>query len=270
MWEVRNESMRKAFFFLILCAVAAACVPNKDLIYLQGKPVKANDVKRMNNEPYRLRVNDMILISIKASNPELVSLFTTEDPNNSTQGAIQQGLGFFIGYPVDIKGNIRLPYLDEINVLGYTTKEVRQKIEGLLSNYFNSSDDFFVDVKLDGIRYTIMGEVLQPGPKQVYNTQLNIFEAITNAGDIMITGNRKDVEVIRFKPSGEVERFSLDLTNINALNSQSFYIKPNDFINVKPLKQKSWGTGTTGLGSFTTVASVVSIIISTVLLIRGL
>lgn len=262
--------MKKGLIFLILIVATISCVPNKNLIYLQGQPVKANDIKRMNNEPYRLRVNDMILINIKASNPELVSLFSASDGNNQGGVAGAQAIGFFNGYNVNTKGNIRLPYLGEINVLGYTSKEVRLKIESLLENYFNSSDDFFVDVKLDGIRYTIMGEVGSPGAKQVYTTQLNIFEAITNAGDILITGNRKDVEVIRFKPSGEVERFNIDLTNISALNSNSFYIKPNDFINIKPLKQKSWGTGTTGLGSFTTVASVVSIIISTILVIRGI
>lgn len=261
--------MKKVLFFLLLILTVTSCIPNKDLIYLQGKPVKSSDIKRMNNEPYRLRVNDIILINIKASTPELVSLFNANDTEN--QRALNgPGAGFFNGYNIDTKGNIRLPYLGDINVLGYTAKEVRLKIENLMENYFNSSDDFFVNVKLDGIRYTIMGEVSIPGPKQVYNTQLNIFEAITNAGDVLITGNRKDVEVIRVNPSGEVQRFNVDLTKISALNSESFYIKPNDIINVKPLKQKSWGTGTTGLGSFTTVASVISIIISTILLTRGL
>lgn len=260
--------MKRTFFYLILFLVVVSCIPNKDLIYLQGKPIKVSDVKRINNEPYRLRINDMVLINIKSSNQDLVSLFNV---NEETNLAIAGGPGgtFFTGYPVDSKGNIRLPYLGEINVLGYTKREVRMKIESLLENYFNSSDDFFVDVKYDGIRYTIMGEVNSPGSKQVLNTQLTIFEAITNAGDIKITGNRKEVEVIRIDASGQVQRFNLDLTNIASINSESFYIKPNDIINVKPLKQKSWGTGTTGLGSFTTVASLVSLVISTILIARG-
>ena len=263
--------MRKFLLLLLLIATVTSCIPNKDLVYLQGKPVKSSEIKRINNEPYRLRVNDIILVNIKSSTPELVSLFSvTENNTNANAAGGGQGVGFFTGYNIDTKGNIRLPYLGEINVLGYTTKEVRQKLESLLQNYFNSSDDFFVDVKLDGIRYTIMGEVSSPGQKQVYTTQLSIFDAVTNAGDILITGNRKDVEVFRFKPSGEIEKFNLDLTDVSTLNSRSFYIQPNDFINIKPLKQKSWGTGTTGLGSFTTIASLISIVISTILISRGL
>ena len=170
----RNDLMKKVLFFLLLILTVTSCIPNKDLIYLQGKPVKSSDIKRMNNEPYRLRVNDIILINIKASNPELVSLFNAND-EQAIRANNGPGTGFFTGYNIDTKGNIRLPYIGDINVLGYTTKEVRLKIESLMENYFNSSDDFFVNVKLDGIRYTIMGEVSSPGPKQVYNTQLNIF-----------------------------------------------------------------------------------------------
>jgi hypothetical protein len=45
----------------------------------------------------------------------------------------------------------------------------------------------------------------------------------------------------------------LDLTDINVMNSL-FYLQPNDYIYIKPLKQKTWGTGKTGiesLGPFT-------------------
>ena len=34
---------------------------------------------------------------------------------------------YFNSYSIDRHGNIRLPYLGELNVLGYTEKEVREK-----------------------------------------------------------------------------------------------------------------------------------------------
>jgi polysaccharide export outer membrane protein len=68
------------------------------------------------------------------------------------------------------------------------------------------------------------------------------MEAIANAGDITITGNRKAVTIIRKSPTG-VQMHDLDLTDINVMNSPYFYLQPNDYIYIKPLKQKTWGTG---------------------------
>ena len=79
----------------------------------------------------------------------------------------------------------------------------------------------------------------------------------------------KKVEIIRFTSKG-TEKYLIDLTKIDALNSKSFYIKPNDYINVPSLRQKSWGTGTTGVPSLTTIVSVFSLVTSTILLIRNL
>lgn len=152
--------------------------------------------------------------------------------------------------------------------MGYTTKEVRLKIENELSKLFKSPEDIFVTVKLDGIRYTIFGEVNNPGPKIIYQNKVSIIDAISNAGDITLTGNRKNVEVLRFSPGGK-QKYTIDLTKIEALDSEVFYIKPNDYINVIPLKQKSWGTGTTGLQSLTTIISIFTLVTSTILIVRG-
>ena len=266
--------MKKTLIFTFLITLLASCVPNKDLIYLQGKPVSNQEIQKINNTPYRLRVNDIINIDIKSVNPDLVKLFnknTTSGSggaNNSSQG-LSIGSSYFSGYSVDRNGNIRMPYLGEINVLGYTEVEVREKIEKKLLEIFKNKKDIFVTVKLAGIKYTIMGEVGSPGPKVIFQNQVSIIEAITFSGDITIVGNRKKVEVIRFLPN-ETKKFQIDLTNIDAINSNIFYIKPNDYINIPPLKQKAWGSGTTGLQSLTTIISVFSLVTTTILLIKNL
>ncbi len=263
--------MRKILLLLICIGFLSSCVPNKDLIYLQGKPVSKSDIHKVNNTPYKLQVDDIISIEIKAVDENLVKLFQKSTNGAAAAGSqnATQGGGYFSGYSVDRHGNIRLPKLGEINVLGYTTKEVRQKIEEKLTPLFTNKDDFFVTVKLDGIKYTVMGEVGSPGPKVIYQNKLSILDAITNSGDITVVGNRKNVEVLRFTPTG-TEKYTIDLTNIDALNSEIFYIKPNDYINVQPLQQKSWGTGTTGLQSLTTIVSVFTLVTSTILIVRGL
>jgi len=45
-------------------------------------------------------------------------------------------------------------------------------------------------------------------------------------------------------------------------------VQPNDYIYVKPLKQKSWGTGKTGLESLSTVLTLLTLITTTFILLK--
>ncbi|KGL63776.1 polysaccharide biosynthesis/export family protein [Polaribacter sp. Hel1_85] len=277
--------MKKYFLLLLSISFLFSCVPSKDLIYLQGKPIQKKEIKRINDIPYKLQVDDMLNIDIKSSDEEMVSIFKKQTMGNysgrssgSNSGGnsggnsgqnFGSGSGYFSDYSIDSYGNIRMPTLGEINVLGYTTVEVRKKIENELNRYLKNKEDIFVSVKLSGIKYTIIGEIADPGPKVIFQNKVSVIDAIANSGDITIVGNRKKVEIIRNSISG-TEKFTIDLTNINAFNSDVFYIKPNDIINIVPLKQKSWGTGTTGLQTFTTIISVFTLLTSTFVLARNL
>lgn len=253
---------------MVVVCLISSCVPRKDLIYLQGDPVSLKEIREINDAPYKLQVHDNITIDIKAEDESLVGIFSKNVGITGAQNISQDG-AFLTGYFVDRHGNVRLPILGEINVLGYTPIEVRKKVETKLKDYLKDDVEIFVTVRLNGIKYTIAGEVGSPGPKVVFQNQLSILDAVTNAGDITLVGNRKNVEVIRVTPNG-AQKFEIDLTNIDAMNSDVFFIKPNDIINVKPLAQKSWGTGTTGLQSLTTIVSLFTLVTSTILIVRGL
>lgn len=255
---------------LILLVVAglffASCVPTKDLIYLQKKD-KNDTISNINPvvaKPYRLQPNDILIITIKAIDPKLVAIFAQTE---RTEAGQSETALYFDGFTVDDHGNIRIPILGEVNVIGYTVDEVRQKVEKkLLEEYFNKEANIFVTVKLSGLRYTINGEVNNPGSKVIFQERVNILEAVANAGDITVTGDRHHVTVIRQFPHG-TEMHDIDLTDVKAMQSPYYYIQSNDYIYVKPLKQKSWGTGRTGIESLTTIISVLTLITTTLLLI---
>ena len=216
-------------------------------------------------KPYRLQFNDVLSITIKSLDPELAQIFN----GSSSQLAVQTPESlYFTGYTIDDHGNIRIPILGEMNVLGFSVEEVRLKIEQkLLSEYFKKPTQLFVNVKLGGFRYTINGEVGTPGTKIMYTEKLNILEAVANSGDVNITGNRKDIKVIRQFAKGS-ETFSIDLTDAASTKSPVFYLQPNDYIYVKPLKQKSWGTGKTGIESLGTIITLLSLATTTFLLLK--
>lgn len=50
---------------------------------------------------------------------------------------------------------------------------------------------------MSGIKYTVIGEIQNPGPKVIYQNKVSILDAISNSGEITVTGNKKKVEVWR-------------------------------------------------------------------------
>ena len=251
--------------FLMLCFTS--CLSTKKTNYFQGEPTKNNELYKFNNTPYRLQVNDILQITIKSENPELVSLFQSGQTNNSGANA-GQGL-YFNGYAVDLHGNIRIPYIGELNVLGYTEEEVREKVEFELKKFIKNPESIFVTVKLSGIQFVVTGEVGSPGTISLQQNQVTIIEALANAGEISTFGNREKVQILRKTING-VETYTIDMTDIEVFNNEHFYIQPNDVIYVEALERKAWGLGTNGFQTFTTIASIFTVLVSTILLIDNL
>lgn len=260
----------KSFYlFLLISVLFTSCIPIKDLVYLQDKSTSSeqNVIASVESKPYRLQVNDVISVNIKAIDPKLVSIFSTTGEGGQTAQS-ESGL-YFNGFTVDDHGNIRIPVLGELNVIGYTLEEVRLKIEKkLLEEYFKSEANIFVTIKLAGFRYTINGEVGSTGTKTLFKENLTIMEAIANAGDITTVGNRKAVTIIRQTPTG-VQMNDIDLTDKNVMKSPYYYLQPNDYIYVKPLRQKTWGTGQTGIQSIGTIITLLSLATTVYLIIKN-
>jgi polysaccharide export outer membrane protein len=261
--------MNKTVLYILLgiSVFFTSCIPTKDLVYLQNTNGTSSDVpiSEVMLKPYRLQVNDVLSITIKADDPKLVSIF---NPTNKGETDNVGSSLYFSGYTVDDHGNIRIPVLGEINAIGFTVEELRLKIEKqLLDEYFKKEANIFVIVRLAGFKYTINGEVGSVGTKFLFQDHVNIMEAIANSGDITITGDRKAVTIIRQTPTG-TEMHDINLLDINVMKSPYYNLQPNDYIYVKPLKQKSWGTGKTGIESLSTIITLISLVTTTLVLLK--
>ena len=258
----------KLLIIVLSCIIVSSCIPHKDTIYLQVKEDAINDTIPNNlveiQKPYRVQVNDILNIRVKALDQETVSILNPSGEGNLNADSAERA--FFDGFIVDVHGNVRMPTLGYINVLGFTTEEIEKVIEQkLLKEQFKETANIFVTVKLAGLRYTANGEVGSPGSQVLFTERVNIFEAIANVGEIPVTGNKKDVLIIRQYPQGQ-KIHHLDLTDIKVMHSPYYYIQSNDIIYVKPLKQKSIGTGETALSSIAAIASILSLLTTGVLL----
>ncbi len=254
----------------IISLVATSCIPYKDTLYLQnkneGSQMDTIQVITEKQKPYRVQINDILNIRVKALDQDNVQIF-----NPIGEGALKasnEAKAYFDGFTVDIHGNIRIPTLGKLNVLGYTTEEIEQMIETkLLEEQFKETANIFVTVKLTGLRFTATGEIGNPGTKTLFQDRVNIIEAIANSGEIPATGDRKDILIIRQYPQGQ-KIHHIDVTDVSVMNSPYYYIQPNDIIYVKPLKQKSWGTGTNVLQNIGAIATVLSLVTTSILLFQ--
>jgi len=264
--------MKALIVILIIFCFMTSCVSNKNLTYFGDKAEQEELLKqsiKLNEKPYKLQIGDLLSINIKSSDPKLVKMFQPINIENENAEQSRQGL-YYNGFTVDMHGNIKIPFIGEMNVLGFTTDEIGKRVyDKLLDEYFTEEANIFVVIKLAGLRFTVTGEVSGTGIYTLYQDRVNIIEALAAAGDILMLGDRKDVLIIRQYPQGQ-KIHHIDLTSIDAMNSPYYFIKPNDMIYVKPLKQKSLGTGATLIQSLTTVVTVLSLFTSVLLLSRNL
>lgn len=256
---------------LAICVLCASCITNKDVVYLQNKGTIISDslaIKEL-SKPYRVQVNDILRINVKALDTELTTIFNPVETNTNANVSLGGANLYFNGFTIDLHGNIKFPVLGDINVLGFTIKEIEDKVKAeLLAQYFKETAEIFVTVKLAGLRYTTIGDV-GTGVHTLFQDRVNILEALANAGDINQTGDRRDVLIVRQYPDGQ-KIHHIDLTDIAAMQSPYYYIQPNDIILVKPLRRKAIGAGQTAFQNLTTVASILSVLVSTYFLTKNL
>jgi len=264
--------LKASISILLLLCFLSSCVSNKELTYFSDDKKDEELIQesiKLNKKPYKLQIGDLLSINIKSSDPNLVAMFQPVSNENGNAQQTEQGL-YYNGFTVDLHGNIKIPFIGELNVLGYTTDEIGKRVyDKLLDEYFTEEANIFVVIKLAGLRFTVTGEVGNTGIYTLYQDQVNIIEALATAGDIPTLGNRTDVLIIRQYPQGQ-KIHHIDLTSANVFESPYYYIEPNDMIYVKPLPQKSLGTGTTLIQSITTVVTVLSLVTSVLVLSRNL
>lgn len=252
---------------LLMGLSTTSCIPQKDLTYLQvTEGAKADSIYSVQRQKYVIQENDILNVTVRSFNEEASIAFN----NSRTVNLQNAGDGYFYltGYSVDSEGMIEIPVVGRVMVEGLTVEEAKVRINEKLSLYFQE-DAIFTNVQLSGIRFSVLGEVNRPGKYTIYQNQANIFEALAMASDATVYGMRREVQIIRQYPEG-VRVITLDLTDASVLSNPDFMIQPNDVINVKPLKQISWGIGKTGFSTFVQALSVVSSVLLIAVSMRNL
>ncbi len=245
---------------LILLFLFTACIPNKKVLYLQDHIGGENSINTYSPDypEYTLQIGDIINVDVKSNTPQLVAIFLSKNSSNASGQLANNAadINFLDGYQVNKNGTVELPLIGDISVEGKSIVVVKEEIESEIRKYVS---DAFVQVRLGGLRYAALGEFNRPGRYAILQSQVTIFEAIANAGDLTVLANRKKAIIIRQTGSNS-EIHEIDLTDRLIIDSEFYYLKPNDQIYIEPLsvRQLGAGVGVTGFQTFTALLSAVS------------
>lgn len=224
-------------FFIVLIFLSlffSSCITNKKLTYLQHKGEPLDTITTLTPSAYKIQPYDNLFIRIVTPDPQLSAMFNTISSSAGySAGFNEQGVDL-VSYPVEADSTIMLPYAGMVKVAGLTISVATMEVEKALKTYIA---DASVTVKMVNNYVSIIGEVQRPGRYPIYKNQLNIFQTIALAGDLNEFSNRKNLQIIRQIPSGNIVK-NFNLTDRSIMSSEFYYVMPNDVIYVQPIKGK--------------------------------
>lgn len=262
-----NRKYGSGITAVILSTALFNCIPNKKIIYLQNMAdtsavTSSGKLVPYDIDGYRLQCNDVVDITMKTTSAELNAILTVNEADIQLRnvGGLNSGDAFFLnGYTIDDDGIVDLPLVGEIKLVGMTVKEAKEAVELKLKEFVNEGN-YFVRLRLGGIRYSALGEFNRPGKFTILQNRVTIYEAIANAGDMTILAKKREVLLIRQYPDG-ARTHTINLLSNKIMESEFFFIRPNDMIYAQPLMVKQLGTGTTASQSIQLMLSVLTVVL---------
>jgi len=219
---------------LLMFVLLSSCVTQRYVEYIQDRNNTVKTFSEAGFPDYKLKANDELYIQINSLDEAAANVFS--NTAQITQ-AIDPYSASLLSYSVDKNGYLLLPVIGNIYVKDKTLSEVSLVLRDSLNHILNQP---VVKVKLVNRYVSVLGEVGNPGHYPFSQERLSVFDAIGLAGDITDYGDREHIILVR-NENGENTRINLSLINSELLASGYYYLRPNDLLYVKPLKNKFWG-----------------------------
>lgn len=211
--------MKKILSYLLMGSLFVGCYNTKKIersyqLFQTGLDSLAN----ISFKELRIKEGDNLQIQVytlASINQEQVSLFNLQGKANN-------------GYVVNNLGQIELPTIGRITVMGQTCTQIKEKLKTEWGKYVK---DIVVDVQLSGFTVNILGEVKTPGVKTFKSEKATLIDVIAAAGGLADEGKRENVLIIR-EDSGKRTSYYVDLRDAKFYNSPAFQLQQNDMVYV--------------------------------------
>lgn len=256
--------MKKLFYILICGFLLSSCVTARKVNYMQ-EPDKQipSYTDTLAYEDYLLRIGDRLYVYVYSLNEEIQKMYNAGGTNSSyMRQSLGQGGGLYGSYDlytylVDPEGYIDFPTIGKIYVQGNTTREVKHKLEAELSQLLQDLDGLSaisVEVNVVNRSFSIIGA--QSGRYMINKEKMTIFEALAMAGDLQEFNSRREIKLVR-EVNGVTTIKTFDVRSKDIVNSEYYYIEPNDIIYIRQIPGYSFG-----INHVTTVIGVTAATIS--------
>lgn len=241
---------------LLLPLLMASCVTSRKVNLMQeagqkGIPAYADT---LSYEDYRVRTGDRLYVYVYSIDERVSSMFNASG-NGINSSQIRQGNNIggsydLYTYLVYEDGTIDYPMVGRIEVRGKTTREVKNDLEHKLMEYVQDQTDLkLLSVEVNIVRrsFSVISDH-GSGTFTLDKEKVTIFEALAMAGDIGDFGDRSKVRIIR-EIEGQTQVKVFDVRSKDIVNSEFYYIEPNDVIYIQRMKGQSFGINsvTTGI-----------------------
>lgn len=250
----------KALLILILGVCMASCVTSRRVNLMQepGKNHIPAYADTLMYEEYQVRVGDRLSVYVYSIDERVSKMFnpsgTGVNISQIRQGLATGGSYDLYTYLVLEDGTIDYPMVGRVPVRGLTTREIKRKLESELSTYVSGYSDYqtlSVEVNIVRRSFSVISD-RGSGTFNIPKEKLTVFEALAMAGDIGDFGDRSKVRIVR-EIEGQTQVRVFDVRSEDIINSEYYYIEPNDVIYIQRIKGQSFG-----VNSVTTSISVVA------------
>ena len=223
-----------SYVFILL--TQSSCTTYKQLQYLQGE-IDSTKYSQFKVPEQRAQKGDQLSINVFSDNAAASAPFNTGSISSGVGGlSSQTSTGSNMGnYEVDKDGNVFFPVIGLLKIEGLTKEGISNLLDSKLKGTY-LTNPYYV-IRFQNLKFTVFGEVGSPGVYPLTRNNLNIFEALTYAGDLSVYGKRHNILVIR-ENNGKREFGRIDITNSDVFNSPYYYLQQNDMILVDMRKQK--------------------------------
>ena len=238
----------KKIFILILPLLLASCVTSKKVNLLQeaGKKGIPSYADTLSYEDYRVRTGDRLYVYVYSIDERVSSMFNASG-NGVSSSQIRQGNNMngsydLYTYLVYDDGTIDYPMVGRLEVRGKTTREIKNDLEHRLMEYVQDQVDYkLLSVEVNIVRrsFSVISDH-GSGTFSIEKEKVTIFEALAMAGDIGDFGDRSKVRIVR-EIEGQTQVKVFDVRSEDIVNSEFYYIEPNDVIYIQRIKGQSFG-----------------------------
>lgn len=238
----------KKILILILPLLLASCVTSKKVNLLQeaGKKGIPSYADTLSYEDYRVRTGDRLYVYVYSIDERVSSMFNASgngvNSSQIRQGNAAGGSYDLYTYLVYDDGTIDYPMVGRLAVRGKTTREIKNDLEHRLMEYVQDQVDYkLLSVEVNIVRrsFSVISDH-GSGTFSLTKEKVTIFEALAMAGDIGDFGDRSKVRIVR-EIEGQTQVKVFDVRSEDIVNSEFYYIEPNDVIYIQRIKGQSFG-----------------------------